>query len=63
MDELQKYISSIGGIQSFALMNNVKYQSVQAWIKRGFVPPARVMSLSKKTGIEPNKLNPVHFPN
>jgi hypothetical protein len=57
MDELKTYILKCGGIHKFAKMQNLRYQSVQGWIKRGKVPPIHVKRLAKQTGISEHQLN------
>lgn len=36
----------------------IKQQAVSLWVKNGFVPPKRVLAVSKLTGIDAAKLNP-----
>lgn len=63
MNELKQWIEANGGLIKFAQSHNLRYQSVQGWFKKGYVPPDRMNFVAKQTGIEARKLNPACFPN
>ena len=63
MNELMQWIQATGGIVQFAQSHNLRYQSVQGWFKKGYVPSERMNFVAEQTGIEARKLNPACFPN
>lgn len=54
-------VRKAGGARRVAELLGVRRQAVYKWIKRGVVPPKRVLELSKAADMPPYALNPEVF--
>lgn len=48
---LDKIVTECGSISELARQVGVKPQSASAWVKRGYVPPARAFQMELKYGV------------
>lgn len=61
-NSVQLAIESIGSQALLASACEVSQQSVSKWLKKGIVPPRKVLLVEKVTGISRYKLNPLIYP-
>lgn len=58
----KEHVDAAGGLGPLAEKVGVRYQAVQAWLKRGMVPAERVLAVEKVTGVSRHELRPDIYP-
>lgn len=54
----KEHVQAGGGLQPLAATLGVRYQAIQAWLKRGSVPAERVIAIERATGVSRYALRP-----
>lgn len=57
-DVVAEAVTAAGGAGPLAAALGIKYQSIQDWLVRGTVPPARVLDVERLTGVSRYRLRP-----
>ena len=52
MNAVEKAIDNVGGVKKLADVMGIKYQLLQKWRRRGFVPHCRAAQIEQITGGE-----------
>lgn len=58
---IRKAVETKGSMVALAAHFDIYPAAIHFWIKNGLVPPARVVELSKITGIPPEDIDPYIF--
>lgn len=58
----KEHVQAAGGLQSLAATLGVRYQAIQAWLRRGRVPAERVIAIERATGVPRTTLRPDIYP-
>lgn len=58
----KEHVQAAGGLQPLAATLGVRYQAIQAWLKRGRVPAERVIAIERATGVPRSTLRPDIYP-
>ena len=61
-NSVEEAIHRAGGQTALAKMIGVKQPTIFKWLKKGVVPPRRVLLVEKVTGISRYELNPLIYP-
>ncbi len=57
-----EHVQAGGGLQPLAATLGVRYQAIQAWLRRGRVPAERVIAIERATGVPRTTLRPDIYP-
>ena len=58
----KEHVKRAGGLQPLAATLGVRYQAIQAWLKKNRVPAERVLAVEKATGVPRHQLRPDLYP-
>jgi DNA-binding transcriptional regulator YdaS (Cro superfamily) len=61
-DSIKQAIEIAGGQAALARKCGVAQPTVFAWLKKGFVPPRKVLLVEQITGVSRCRLNPMIYP-
>lgn len=59
---VQKAVVALGSQVALAKALGVSAAAVQLWVRDGIVPPRRVLSVEKASGVSRHELNPELYP-
>lgn len=58
----KEHVQAGGGLQPLAATLGVRYQAIQAWLRRGRLPAERVLAVERATGVPRTELRPDLYP-
>jgi len=59
---IHEAVQIAGGQTALAKIVGVKQPTIFKWLKRGVIPPRKVLAVEKATGVSRHKLNPFIYP-
>lgn len=59
---VQQAIEIAGGQSALAKKVGVRQPTIFRWLKKGVIPPRKVLIVESITGISRNRLNPIIYP-
>lgn len=62
MEALKRAIEICGGVTALANRISVSQPVVSMWLKRGQIPPERVLAIESATGVSRHDLRPDIYP-